>query len=284
MSTIQVLSPGLLSTIQDGGRKGFRKFGVPLSGSMDAHSADLANILLNNTMDTPVLEITVQGPTLKFNCATIMSIVGADISPTINDKEIERNKILEVNKGDQLSFGKLISGCRCYLAVKDGFDVEKVFGSYSYYSGICDSNILKSGTVLKIKEYKYNVGSYVSVKVDDHHLTSKIIHAQKGPEFSLLSKQQQEFVLGNDFRVSPKNNRMGYQLEGHSIKIEKGFNMLTAVTIPGTVQLTPAGNPIVLMRDCQTTGGYPRILQLTEKGINLLAQKKTNDTIRFELK
>jgi allophanate hydrolase subunit 2 len=124
---------------------------------------------------------------------------------------------------------------------------------------------------------------HASVRIETDHFKKREIAVQRGPEFEMLSPRQCQFIFENDFQVSAKNSRMGYQLDGTKINIENSFNMLTAVTIPGTVQLTPAGNPIVLMRDCQTTGGYPRILQLTEEGINRLAQKKTNDLIRFQL-
>lgn len=283
MGTIRVLAPGLLSTFQDSGRKGFRKFGVPLSGAMDAYSYRLANILLDNPEDTAVLEITLQGPSLQFDCTTMISLVGADMSAFINDRAVVRNKVIEIRKGDQLSFKKLISGCRIYLAIKGGFEVDRILDSYSYYPGVADKNILKQGMVFDIVEYSANVGLNASVKIDPDHLSSSEIHVQRGPEFELLSEHQLESLFSKPFSVSSRNNRMGYQLEGNPIDLPKDFNMLTSVTIPGTVQLTPAGNPIVLMRDCQTTGGYPRILQLTEMGINRLAQKKTNDLIRFQL-
>ncbi len=283
MNSIEVLSTGFFSTFQDRGRRGYRKFGVPLSGVMDAYSAGLANMLLNNSEDAPVIEITLQGSTLKFNCSTLISITGADMSPMINGKAVDRNKVIVVKAGDQLSFGKLISGCRSYLAIKGGFECEKILESYSYYPGIADNNILKAGMSIKIREQRHQNEIHASVKIDEDHLASIQIEVQRGPEFKWLSTHQQKTLFENDFKVSAKNNRMGYQVEGPIMKIENGFDMLTAITIPGTVQLTPLGNPIVLMRDCQTTGGYPRILQLTEKGINRLAQKKTNDPIRFQL-
>ena len=171
MNAVKVLSPGLFSTVQDGGRKGFRKFGVPLSGVMDGYSADLANMVLNNTEGTPLLEITQQGPTLQFTCSTAISIVGADISAKLNDQSVNRNKVIEVKKGDQLSFGKLISGSRCYVAVKGGVETEKVLGSYSYYPGISDNNILKSGMVLKIQEYTNSVELNATIKIDATHFS-----------------------------------------------------------------------------------------------------------------
>ncbi len=283
MNSIEVLSPGLLSTFQDRGRRRYRKFGVPLSGAMDAYSAGLANMLLDNPEDTPVFEFSLQGPTLKFNCSTLISLTGADMSPTINGKAVDRNKAIAVKGGDQLSFGKLISGCRSYLAVKGGFECEKILESCSYYPGISDNNILKTGMSINISGQRHQSEIHASVKIDEDHLASIQIEVQRGPEFEWLSTDQQALLFEKDFKVGSANNRMGYQLEGALFKIEKGFDMLTAITIPGTVQLTPFGHPIVLMRDCQTTGGYPRILQLTEGGINRLAQKKTNDLIRFQL-
>ena len=279
---IQVLSPGMFSSFQDGGRRGYRKFGVPLSGAMDSYSAGLANNLLNNPENTVVLEITLQGPTLNFNCTAEIALTGADLSPVINTRKAERNRVLYISKGDRLSFGKPVSGCRCYLAVKGGFEIEKILDSHSYYPGISDHALLKAGMVLNIKEFQMTSGVNTRVKINRDHFENQEIIVQTGPEYERLTPRQRQFIFESTFNIGPKNNRMGYQLEGTIIKMETS-EMLTAVTIPGTVQLTPAGNPIVLMRDCQTTGGYPRILQLTEQGINRLAQKKANDTIRFQL-
>ncbi len=250
---------------------------------MDSQSAKLANLLVNNPEDLPLIEITQQGPTLQFNCAANISLVGADISPMVNSQPIEMNKQLFIKDGDCLSFGKLNSGCRCYLAIQGGIDAEKVMGSYSFYPEILNQNKLKVGSILTIKMQSKNDFSFAKIKIERNHFFETTIEVTKGPEFNLLSKIDKKLIFKKDFTVSHLNNRMGYQVEGPVILLEKKIEMITAITIPGTVQLTPAGNPIVLMRDCQTTGGYPRILQLTENGINRLAQKKAGDLIRFQL-
>ena len=281
---IEVIAPGMHSTFQDRGRYGYRKYGVPISGAMDFYSAGLANMLVNNPPDNPVLEITIAGPVLRFMVPTEIAITGADMSPTVNGRPISRNKIIPLATGDQLTFGKLIAGSRCYLAVRGGFTIEKVLGSSSYYPGILDNAILRSGMIIGLRDFTGTDKFNAHVKIDNDHLISSIIPVLKGPEFGLLSGEHRRILLENEFIISNKHNRMGYQLLGTTVNIENDFTMLTDVTLPGTVQLTPAGNLIVLMRDCQTTGGYPRILQLTEQGINRLGQKKAKDIIRFKLK
>lgn len=277
---IEIISPGLYSTIQDSGRIGFRKYGVPPSGPMDQQSADMANHLLNNSLDAALMEITVHGPTLLFSVATQITLFGADISPKINDKEIAGNKVISVFPGDKLTFGLLRFGVRCYLAVKDGFQTEKILQSRSYFSPVTLYSMLRKGDKLPIKAYESNEDSLSMVKQDQARFKSIHLDCTLGPESELLTNQK-EIIFQDRFTISKDNNRMGYRLEGPSLSYPENFNMLTSAVLPGTVQLTPSGQLIVLMQDCQTTGGYPRILQLTKSGINTLAQKKAGDLISF---
>ena len=134
---ILILAAGLQTTIQDLGRKGFRSYGVPISGAMDKFSAILANKLLNNDEGLPVMEMAIKGPKIMFEDNTCIVITGANLSPELNGKPIELNFVYEVKISDVLSFGKLILGSRAYLSVKDGFKTEKKLNSYSYFKGDC---------------------------------------------------------------------------------------------------------------------------------------------------
>lgn len=278
---VEVISPGLYSTIQDSGRNGFRKYGVPPSGPMDKQSADMANHLLNNPMDAALMEITMHGPTLLFSVATQITIAGADISPKLNESEISRNKVVHIKPGDILTFGLLRFGARCYLAVRDGFQTANVLNSKSYFVPVTMHSLIKKGDKLPVNSHPSTDNSFSIVKNDDGHFKSINLSCTKGPEFDLLENQT-ESIFGITFSVSKDNNRMGYRLEGTPISYPENFNMLTSAVLPGTVQLTPAGQLIALMQDCQTTGGYPRILQLTRFGINTLAQKKAGDVVSFK--
>ncbi len=279
---VEVIAPGLYTSIQDKGRLGFRKYGVPVSGVMDEQSASMANHLLNNSSDCALMEITMMGPKLLFSASTQITITGADISPQLNETPVQLNKITQVFKGDMLSFGKLKFGLRCYLAVKGGFQTEIVMNSRSYFTPVTSSNLIQKRDRLSISSYNESEHHLSSVKVD-HSLFSPVLSCSKGPEFHLLTSSEQGSVFDKRLIVSQDNNRMGYRLEGDQFHYPTSYNMLTSTVLPGTVQLTPSGNLIILMKDCQTTGGYPRILQLSREGINKLAQKKASDSILFSL-
>ena len=279
---IKVLHPGFFNTIQDKGRVGFAEFGVPNSGAMDSYSADLANHILNNSLENALLEITFGGCSLQFLENTIICISGADFSAMLNDTKVSLNTQVEIRKNDVLTFGKRIFGSYAYLAVTGGFQSEIKLKSRSYFQNITKEPLLKKGDLLSISSINKEFStSNASIKFSKHHFESKEIHCYKGPEFDMLTDFQQKALFEKSFTISKEINRIGYKLNEF---IENNLpQILTSAVLPGTVQLTPSGKLIVLMRDCQVTGGYPRILQLSENSINQFAQKTTNDTFRFSL-
>ncbi len=278
---IKVLNPGFYSTIQDFGRPGYQHLGVPCSGAMDKYSIVFANRLLGNNDDAAVIEMTMTGTSLEFNSNTHICISGAEMSPKLNDFDILQNKCVSVKKGDLLTFGILKSGFRCYLAVNSGISSEKVLNSRSLYKGITKSHKLKKGDLLSISEPLKIIKKNAGIKINEAHFSSDTIDVFKGPEFDKLTNLQVITILSKLFTISKNNNRMGYQLEE---TLENTLSpIITSPVLPGTIQLTPSGKLIILMRDCQTTGGYPRVLQLKESSINVLAQKYTGKSITFKL-
>ena len=279
---IKVLNAGFYSTIQDFGRMGYQKYGVPYSGVMDRKSAALANALLGNGENEAVIEMTMTGAKLEFKTETYIAISGADMSPKLNNKPIKLNKIINVSTNDVLSFGKLYHGFRCYLAVLGGFNTETVMNSLSMYQNITKKAMLyKNDDVLINKAANIQMDKHASIRVDESFFSFEIIEVTRGPEFDKLDSLQQEKLFLQPFTISKNNNRMAYQLE--EIIVNNIDPIITSPVIPGTVQLTPSGKLIVLMRDCQTTGGYPRVLQLKESAINILSQKFTGKNVCFKL-
>ncbi|MCK5400065.1 MAG: biotin-dependent carboxyltransferase family protein [Flavobacteriaceae bacterium] len=280
---VKVIKAGFYSTIQDFGRIGFQKYGVPVSGVMDCYSAQIANALLDNDENDAILEIAMTGPTLQFNSHTFICISGADLSPKLNNKPIKLNRALKIKKNDIVSFDKHNYGFRCYLSVSGGFQTETVMNSRSMYKGITSQFILSENDEISILENSTPIEeTNSSIRMDVDHFISKEIEVFKGPEFDFLTKAQQKRLLLDVFTISNDNNRMAYQLDetlGNRLK-----PIITSLVLPGTVQLTPSGKLIVLMRDCQTTGGYPRVLQLSEAAINKLSQKFTGNKIHFKMK
>lgn len=279
---IKVLNPGFYSTIQDLGRYGYQEYGVPYSGVMDRTAATLVNTLLGNDDHEAVIEMTMTGVKLQFDTVTCIAISGAHMAPKLNEIPVEINKIISIKPNDVLVFGTLTKGFRCYLGVLGGFKTQTVMRSRSMYKSITSDFMLRKHDELPLKESTVTIQKqYASIKYDSSYIDSKTIDVFKGPEFEYLSESQQKTLFDHVFSISNENNRMAYQLED---LLENNLKpIITSAVIPGTVQLTPAGKLIVLMRDCQTTGGYPRVLLLKASALDVLSQKFTGDAITFKM-
>lgn len=277
---IGILQSGLYTSIQDLGRFGYRNYGVPVSGVMDEYHAKLANHILGNNENDAVLEITLQGPRLCFHENTQIVICGADLSPKLNKQPVRLNSQVKITKGDVLEFGARKYGVRAYLAIQDGFQTEKILKSRSFYDGITKKIIIAKGDFIPYRTNATQIVANANIAVKKELFQDNEINVYKGPEFDLLSTIQQEKLLSTTFSVG-LNNRMAYQLNE---LVENEFpSIITSAVLPGTIQLTPSGKLIILMKDCQTTGGYPRVLQLDEASINRLSQKHTRDELYFSM-
>lgn len=278
---VEVLKNGLYDSIQDLGRFDVQEYGVPFSGAMDLHSAKVANLILGNVLSSAVLEITIHGPKLLFHCDTEIALSGADLSPMINSKRVRMNSRIQILKNDVLSFGKRNYGCRAYVAVKGGFQTEFIMNSCSMYYPITMSSQLKKGDLISISEQHSAVEKpFALMKMTKSHFEVTSIEVTKGMEYSNLSEREEEMLFSTEFTVSNESNRMAYQVKESISNTMK--SIITSLVLPGTVQLTPSGKLLFLMRDCQTTGGYPRILQVTESSINQLSQKIFGDKFRLK--
>jgi biotin-dependent carboxylase-like uncharacterized protein len=279
---IEVLHPGLFSTIQDKGRFGSMKFGVPLSGSMDSYSAKMANLILQNSPGCAVLEITQMGPKLKFSEPVQIVITGADLSPMINNKEIRNYIVYTIKLNDILSFGRRKTGCRSYLGISGGFQSEVVLGSKSWYDGVTEfSNLAKGMKLGYLSSTSRCSPTNSALKPSIKYISQTEVPVFPGPEYEKLPEVLQCQLNKRVFSISKNNNRMAVQLE--ELFLNSLNPIVTGPVVPGTVQLTPGGKLIVLMRDCQTTGGYPRVLQLSEKALDILSQKIVGDKISLQV-
>lgn len=278
---IKVKRAGFFSSIQDQGRFGFRNIGVPVSGVMDEYSASIANNLLDNREDAAVMELTMTGPMLEFEHPTYMAISGADLTPKLNDQPIHINRVHKVAKGDILTFGKLITGFRAYLAVKNGFGTALYMNSRSFFKPVTPLHTIKDLMEIPIDSVTNYEARLSSVSPEPFH-KDDVIEVYRGPEYDMLDDKRLEGIFAGEFTIAKENNRMAYQLQ--ETIASHNISMITSATLPGTVQYTPAGKLILLMKDGQTTGGYPRILQLTPTAICILSQKKFGDKIKFQLK
>lgn len=276
---LTIIKAGIYTTVQDNGRHYGSHLGIPISGAMDRQSAEMANLILGNNVKDALLECTIIGPVIDFQSPTLIAIVGADIPAFLNDVPLDTLKAIPIKSGDTLSFGKIQMGCRFYIAVKGGILSEVVFGSKS----VClTSHILKQ--IKKGDQLSYE--SRNETKTPAVSLTRIIgnhkLKVSKGPEFSILLENQISEIFNTKFFILPESNRMAYRVR-HSLDLSHSHSILSSATLPGTVQLTPSGELIILMRDAQTTGGYPRIFQLSDKAINDLSQLMAGEYFTLEM-
>ena len=277
---IAILHPGIYCSVQDQGRFGHTKIGVPQAGCADTYAAKMANALLKNHEKDALIEITFGQGKFKFTSDTYICLTGGDFSPKLNGKLIKMQSVYFIKKDSVLSFGKRVYGARVYLSVQGGIQTEKVYGSRSYFEGITQQKLVKGAILPILPIQKDSSNNFSRVRVSEKHFTTMYLPCFKGPEFSELNEEQQR-KLFTPFSISDDNNRVGYRLKE---SLENNLSsILTSAVLPGTVQLTPSGKCIILLQDCQVTGGYPRILQLSEIAIARVSQKITGDKIQFIL-
>jgi len=284
--TLQFQKAGMLTTIQDIGRRGYQAFGVPIGGAMDQSAARIANELVGNSPNHPVLEITLLGPTIHFNQSAQIAITGANLSPTLNKQPVPLYETNTLKANDVLSFGRILSGCRAYLAIGGIWDMPQWLSSSSAVHP--NKEVLPTSIIQKESTIKIQPKPFVNHKVYPIADRPTIPHSSSipvmpGPEFDQFTNYQIAQFFSQTFTIANNSNRMGYRLEGKPLSIEGNRAMISSGIVPGTVQINNAGLPIVLMRDAQTTGGYPRIVNVLEEGIDQLAQKKPSEQIRFTI-
>ena len=269
---------GLLDTIQDSGRTGFFKYAVPRSGFMDAQSAKRANTILGNDPNDAVLEMSIQGGIYRFDSPTFVCISGAPMKFTLNGIHGESNCVIPIQPDDEIEFSQASEGVYTYLAVKGGFRSSIRMGSRSMHPSLFGVSRLKEGDVIEYLPIDTAPNKMVG-NTSDVSLCSKMV-VYPGPEFNCLKTPEQLRDL--PLKVAG-HNRMGIRVLPSTYLHRRHSTIKSSVVFPGIVQLTPSGELIVLHRDCQVTGGYPRVLLTDEKGLNQIAQIRQGATIQFEL-
>lgn len=278
---ITIIKAGPFSSVQDAGRFGHGDFGIPTAGFMDAASAGIANLLLGNQAAAPCLEVFAGGVAFKVDQPCLLVASGAETDLEVEGQFFRNHQPVFLHAGEVLDIAPFRSGQWLYLAFAADILVPEHLGSKSFYSPITSQSRFLDGDKVEIlvREPNYSpTNSRVGIR-DWKLIRSLDVFA--GPEFNLLSEDIQKALLNTTFSLSSKQNRMGIQLNEpleHNLP-----EILSAPVFPGTVQLTPSGKLIVLMRDAQVTGGYPRILQLTEVSISLLSQKRPGETVKFSM-
>jgi len=281
----------LLTTVQDLGRYGYERYGVPVSGAMDQFALRAANLLVGNPPHAAALEITLAGPTLRATDKCLIAVTGADLSLRVNDWEMPPWMAIFVRQGWTITFGDRKSGCRAYLAVAGGIDVMPIMGSRSTYLsggfGGVEGRALRQGDVIPVGVVPFHLPeragrSFPSNLVPDYSDAPEI-HVVLGPQDDYFTDEGMATFLSGEYQVGPTSDRMGYRLQGPEIA-HKGRADIISDGIPlGAVQVPANRQPIVMMADRQTTGGYPKIATVISADIPLLAQcLPGQSTVRFE--
>ncbi len=282
-----VIKPGMLTTVQDRGRTGYRAFGMPVSGVMDRYAATMANILAGNEPGAAVLEMTMLGGTFRFPSETYLAVCGADMQGTLNGKKIQNWSAFYVPANSELSFGYAVNGCRSYIAFYGGIEVPEVMGSRSTYTraeiGGFDGRALKADDVIEIG--KAGEMPCAPRALSYHHLpkygNEVRLRVIPGPQDGLFTAEGLQSLFSKSFTVSSRNDRMGVLLEGPTVEHASGADIISDALSAGAIQVPGDGHPIVMMADCQTTGGYAKIGFVIGPDLSRLAQAKAGDSVTF---
>lgn len=283
---MEIVRPGLLTTVQDGGRMGYQAYGVPVCGAMDWLSLALANILADNHWEEAALEITGIGPAVRFEEDGIFAIAGADFSATLNGLPLQNNGAYLAHKGDLLEMGAAKAGFRAYLAVSGGFDIPKVMESRSTclsagFGGF-EGRALKKGDRIGFRAPQMWLRNLPERRCRSFYEGNAPVQVVLGPQQDVFSEAGIQVFFNAEYRLGNQCDRMGCRLEGAEISLKEGRtpNILSDGIVMGSVQI-PNGQPIVMMADRQTTGGYAKLGTVASCALPLMAQKRPGDTVRF---
>lgn len=281
-----IRAPGGMTTIQDTGRIGSAFFAFPRCGAMDGQSAGLANVLVRNDQNAPVIECTLVAPRIEFQTRGCVTLTGADFGWRLDGRPVERDRVIEVAAGSLLEGGKAIGGLRGYIAIGGEWQAERPLGSASSHLatglGANQGKPLQMGFELEWEQPETQPGS-IELVISPGRRSREVIRMVRGPEFEWLDKKSKQLLSEKAFRVSPTSNRMGARLEGPVLSVDGKTLLASVPVLPGMIQLTPSGQAIVVLQDGQTTGGYPRIGYVPRSELDAFNQIMLGDEFRFVL-
>jgi antagonist of KipI len=286
---IVVVKPGMLTTVQDAGRWGFQSRGVPVAGPMDPVSFRLANAIVGNRRDASALEVTLLGPELIFEDARTIAVTGAEFDITVDDVEVSLNASVTVPGGGRLRFGRRRRGARAYLAVHGGITVPPRLGSRATHvisgMGGFEGRPLRSGDTLPVGSHwpAARVQSAAVLPVVPLPGTPALVRVLPGPQHELFSLDALDVLRSAPYTIAQNSDRMGFRLEGPRLTHAASPDIISDATPLGVLQVPASGQPILLMADRQTTGGYPKIATVITADLAIAGQLAPGDTISFEV-
>jgi biotin-dependent carboxylase-like uncharacterized protein len=301
MNRMHVERPGMYSVLQDLGRYGHQQYGVPVNGPMDEWSHRVANALVGNAEDAAVLECTLTGPVVSFSEDTLIALSGARMHVTVAGLPVPYNRAVLVRRRVALEFGQPVSGARTYLAVRGGFGVEPVLGSRStngrgVFGGFAGRALRKGDAVplaLPLRGEPMSPLARLMVQSGLPMISAPSIDAESpsmaldrlrfipGPQWKMFKADALRHFTSGPYIVSSQSDRMGYRLEGAALALRRPLEMISEATSFGTIQVPPNGQPIILMADRQSAGGYPKIGYVVSADLPALAQALPGDVLHF---
>ncbi len=292
MGAVTILRAGPLTTVQDLGRGGRRSEGVSLGGALDLFAARVANLLVGNPEDAALLEITLGGLRLRFDDERRIAWCGGTFRARIGDAEIPAGRPAVVRANEELEFERATAGCRAWLAIGGGIDVPRVLGSRSTdlrsgfggFEGraLCEGDQLSLGEGSVGKADGLRLASWSApVEWARTARATPVLRVVCGSEWDEFVPEAQTAFLKQPFTVSQKADRMGARLEGTELRRTNDWELASEAVAPGTVQVANDRQPIVLLGDCQTIGGYPKIAHVITVDLPWAAQLRPNDSVRF---
>jgi antagonist of KipI len=286
---LTIVKPGMLTTVQDLGRWGLQSRGVPVAGPMDAYSHRLANRLAGNDPAAAALEITLIGPEIQSDGDVICAVAGASYALQVDGVAVAMHQPFVLRAGARLRFGERGSGARATLAVRGGIDVPVVFGSRATSvlarMGPFDGRPLRAGDVLPVgappAASRREGGASAAIAPLSIPAGGARVRVLPGPHADRFTKQAFEILFSGRYTITPQSNRMGYRLEGPSLAHKGSADILSDATAIGSLQVPASGQPILLMADRQTTGGYPKIATVIGADLPLAGQLAPGDWLEF---
>lgn len=288
MASIRVLKPGMLTTVQDLGRWGLQARGVPIAGPMDRCAHRLANLIAGNRDDAATLEVTLLGPELLFEGAASFVVTGAEFDLTLDGRPVAAGEICRADSGATLRVGARRRGARAYLAIAGGLDVPRVLGSRATHvvsrMGGMDGRPLVAGDRLSI-------GSTAGERRPSGPRRSPCPLPAGGARLRVMLGPQDEYFTpaglktleSSRYTITPQSDRMGYRLSGPPLEHARGADIISDATTIGALQVPASGQPILLMADRQTSGGYPKIATVITADLSIAGQLAPGDWVEFEV-
>ena len=281
---IEILHPGFLTTVQDGGRYGYQRFGVPVCGAMDAFALSQANILAGNPPEEAALEITALGPQIRFTEDTVFALAGADFCYTLNDRPLKNGGAYFAQAGEILTCGSAQNGFRAYIAFPGGLDLPRVMSSrstcLSAHFGGFHGRALQKGDCIGLRCPQLWLKGLESRTACCHYDSDQPLRVVLGPQEDAFFPETIEQFFREEYRMSANCDRMGCRLEGTALPLRGSANIISDGIAMGAIQI-PDGKPIIMMADRQTTGGYVKLGTVITADLPLAAQKKPGDAVHF---